>query len=76
MSKDKIRTFIAIDLSEDFKSLLDPVLNELKDIAPKIKWVSTSGVHITLKFLGDITPKQKERIELLLKQLDKRLYFI
>ena len=71
MSKDKIRTFIAIDLSEDFKSLLEPILNKLNNIDPKIKWVRTSGVHITLKFLGDITYKQKERIELLLKSSTK-----
>jgi 2'-5' RNA ligase len=71
MAKDKIRSFIAIDLPEEFKILLNPVLEELKRIAPKIKWIKTSGIHITLKFLGDISPKQREKIESLLESSTK-----
>jgi 2'-5' RNA ligase len=71
MTKNKIRSFIAIDLPGDFKHVLDPVLNQLKRITPKIKWVKSSGVHITLKFLGDITPKKKEEIQQILKSSTK-----
>jgi 2'-5' RNA ligase len=49
-----IRAFIAIELPESVKALLDQVQQELKSLRLKAKWVRTENIHLTLKFLGDI----------------------
>ena len=64
MIDTSIRSFIAIELPDDLKKGLKVFQNSLK--LPKhnfVKWVSIDGIHITLKFLGNITPKQIDDIK-------------
>lgn len=52
-----IRAFIAIDLPADIQSQLGRVIESLK--GPKtsaVRWVPSNNIHLTLKFLGDISP--------------------
>lgn len=52
-----IRAFIAIDLSPDIQRRLDDVVHNYKtqlDNVP-IRWVAASNIHLTLKFLGDVS---------------------
>jgi 2'-5' RNA ligase len=52
---EKIRAFIAIELPDEVKADLSLVQSRLKpERHPYVKWVSTDGIHLTLKFLGDI----------------------
>jgi 2'-5' RNA ligase len=54
-----IRTFIAIELSQELKSELAKLQAKLKSPACTfVKWVAPDSIHITLKFLGNI-PLQK-----------------
>jgi 2'-5' RNA ligase len=52
-----IRAFIAIDLSPEIHQRLDEVLGnyrgQLKEIP--IRWVLVTNIHLTLKFLGDVS---------------------
>jgi 2'-5' RNA ligase len=52
-----IRAFIAIDLSSDIQHRLDEVVQNYKNQLPKIpiRWVAASNIHLTLKFLGDVS---------------------
>ena len=52
-----IRAFIAIDLSSDIQHRLDDVLQNYKSQLPNIpiRWVAASNIHLTLKFLGDVS---------------------
>jgi 2'-5' RNA ligase len=52
-----IRAFIAIDLSPDIQQRLDEVLQNYKSQLPNIpiRWVAASNIHLTLKFLGDVS---------------------
>lgn len=52
-----IRAFVAIDLTQDLYTSLEKVSNDLQaalDGMP-IRWVPTSKIHLTLKFLGDVS---------------------
>lgn len=49
-----MRTFVAVDLNSEVKARLSDLITLLKRSQPKIKWVNTQGMHITLKFLGEI----------------------
>lgn len=51
-----MRTFLAVLLSEETKSRLAQVTEELKRTGADVKWVEEDNFHITLFFLGDINP--------------------
>jgi len=52
---EQIRSFIAIELPEDIKTALSRLQAQLKSgNNPYVKWADPYGVHLTLKFLGNI----------------------
>jgi len=53
---EQIRTFIAIELSQDLKDSLTRLQGRLKRQVPErsVRWVRPDGIHLTLKFLGDV----------------------
>jgi 2'-5' RNA ligase len=57
---EKIRTFIAIELDESIKDSLTELQERLKGEAPRgsVRWVRSGGIHLTLKFLGDVPADQ------------------
>lgn len=60
---EKIRSFIAIELPGGLKLELAQLQARLKvDNQPRIKWVNPNGMHLTLKFLGNIEPKMIDPI--------------
>lgn len=59
---DKIRAFIAIDLPPHVLGEIKTVTDDLKGKTKGLKWVRQEGIHLTLKFLGDITPDQADLI--------------
>jgi RNA 2',3'-cyclic 3'-phosphodiesterase len=52
---DKIRAFIAIELSEDVKRTLTRLQNKLKSgCQAPVRWTDPDSTHLTLQFLGDV----------------------
>jgi RNA 2',3'-cyclic 3'-phosphodiesterase len=51
-TRSTIRTFVAIDLPSDVKSILADVQAEVRRFGAPVKWVDPAGIHVTLKFLG------------------------
>lgn len=51
-----IRSFIAVELDQDVLDGLMGVQDELRtnEWADEIRWVRPEGIHLTLKFLGDV----------------------
>lgn len=53
---DQIRSFIAIELPEDLKRSLARFRDGLKKDTPSgVRWVDPEGIHLTLKFLGNVS---------------------
>lgn len=52
--KPTIRTFIALDIAPDIKSIIRKAIKPLQTAWPGIRWTDDSQLHITLKFLGDV----------------------
>ncbi len=52
-----IRAFIALDLTPEIRGRLDKVEAKLKDglAGVPIRWAPGSNIHLTLKFLGDVS---------------------
>ena len=56
--KGYIRTFIAIELPPEIKEAMAGVQAELRKSDADVGWVRPEGVHLTLKFLGDVEEKK------------------
>jgi len=54
-----LRSFIAIELSPLIKAKIEEIQNKLKSLTSEVRWVRPEGIHLTLKFLGNI---EEERI--------------
>ena len=52
---EQIRSFIAVKLPEPVLHRVQTVQTGLKEYGFNIRWVKPAGIHLTLKFLGDIT---------------------
>ena len=57
-----MRVFIAIDIDEQIRKALGKLQDELQGKADikkgDVKWVNPQSMHLTLKFLGEITDQQ------------------
>lgn len=61
--EDKIRAFIAIELNNEIKRAINDFEKRLIAIAPSgLRWVKTDQLHLTLKFLGDISQAQSQQV--------------
>jgi 2'-5' RNA ligase len=60
---EQIRSFIAIELPEEAKEGLARLRRRLeRDEHKSVKWVDPKGIHLTLKFLGNISAGQVAQI--------------
>ncbi len=67
-----LRAFIAIKLSEELKGHIGEVQAELKRRAfglDGLGWVRPEGIHLTLRFLGDIVEEQVEALGAMLRDV-------
>jgi 2'-5' RNA ligase len=66
---EQIRSFIAIELPEEAKKGLARLRKELeRDEHKFVKWVDPGGIHLTLKFLGNIPSKRVTEITEAIKE--------
>jgi 2'-5' RNA ligase len=53
-----MRLFIAIDLPEDWKDRLAQLQSSIEWLGRGISWARPQGMHLTLKFLGEVPEEQ------------------
>lgn len=58
-----MRLFIAVNLEEELKKKIVPFQEELKKTGADVKWVAVENLHLTLKFLGEVTEEKIYSIE-------------
>ena len=70
---ERVRTFIAIELPEQVKALLARLQERLRRTGnDAVKWVDPQGIHLTLRFLGEIPASHLPDIERALMQAAQR----
>lgn len=67
-----MRAFIAIALPEHVRSSLARLQGELAQSGADVKWVSQAQLHLTLKFLDEITEEERQAVEALMGRLAGR----
>ena len=63
-----MRAFIGISLPEDVRTLLTRLIGDLSRGTTGVRWVAPEALHITLKFLGEISEAQREQVETLVRR--------
>ena len=64
-----MRAFIAIDLPEALRAALAGVQEALRIAARDARWTRPDGIHLTLKFLGQISDAQTQQVVEALAQI-------
>jgi 2'-5' RNA ligase len=69
MTADVIRTFIAVDLPSNVLDALGQISTQLQEKLSEtpVRWVDCSKMHLTLKFLGDISKENISMVEKILQ---------
>ena len=67
-----MRAFIAIDVNESVRDSLVRAQDYIGSKEAKIKFVERENLHITLKFLGEITEEQAEENKNILKKIAEK----
>jgi 2'-5' RNA ligase len=59
---ETMRAFIAVEIPDDLKARIDPVLSDLSSLGRDLKVVKRENLHFTVKFLGNISPNMIDPI--------------
>jgi 2'-5' RNA ligase len=60
---DQLRLFVACELPDDVRDALGRVQDDIRRTAgDKLRWVRPEGIHVTLKFLGEVEATRVEGI--------------
>ena len=55
----KLRLFVACELSHEVLNALGQIQHDLQNAgAEQLRWVRPEGIHLTLKFLGEVEAAQ------------------
>lgn len=59
-----VRAFIAVELPEEVRAYLAKIQSELRQALSRgVRWQYTQGIHLTLKFLGDVEIDRLSQVE-------------
>ncbi len=58
-----MRLFAAIDLPDHVKEQLAETVAELRTSGADVRWVHKASMHVTLKFLGAVEPREVGAID-------------
>ena len=58
-----MRAFLSINLTESICDAIQELQMELDATTSGIRWTAPHSCHITLNFLGDITPEQAQELQ-------------
>ena len=63
-----LRAFIAVEIPQEIREAVGKATAPLqKGIGSIVRWVSTENMHLTLKFLGDVSPANVELLSQMLR---------
>jgi RNA 2',3'-cyclic 3'-phosphodiesterase len=48
-----MRTFVALDLDPVIRQRIQNFIEEVRGLAPEVRWLSAQSLHVTLKFIGE-----------------------
>ena len=71
-----MRAFIAIELPKPIREALAREQARFRAVCPDARWTRPEGIHLTLKFLGQISDEQAAQVKQALDQIERFEKFI
>ncbi|MBI4233331.1 MAG: RNA 2',3'-cyclic phosphodiesterase [Chloroflexi bacterium] len=65
---EMLRLFIAVELSAEVKAALGQLIGAMRHRVEGVRWVDPDGIHLTMKFLGDVPSEQAAAIAAAMQQ--------
>jgi 2'-5' RNA ligase len=66
---DHVRLFVACEVPDEAKSSIGEVIETLRSRSgTAVRWIRPEGVHVTLKFLGEVPVRQLPAIKLAIQE--------
>jgi 2'-5' RNA ligase len=66
-----MRAFIAIELPESIHEALRKEQARFRAVCPDARWTRPEGIHLTLKFLGEISGQQEAEVKNALSRMER-----
>jgi RNA 2',3'-cyclic 3'-phosphodiesterase len=63
-----VRLFVALDIPAEVRRAIGEMIARLRDVTRGARWVRAEGVHVTLKFIGEMPARQVAAIEEALRE--------
>ena len=63
-----MRLFVAVDLPADLRARLGAIQEALRPAPLHVRWARAGGIHLTLKFLGEVAAERLETVEAALRE--------
>ncbi|MGK2965684.1 MAG: RNA 2',3'-cyclic phosphodiesterase [Tepidiformaceae bacterium] len=68
-AEEHVRLFVACEIPEDAREIITTVIGDLRSRSGEtVRWVRPEGLHITLKFLGEVPVKKLPAIKLAIQE--------
>jgi RNA 2',3'-cyclic 3'-phosphodiesterase len=58
-----VRLFVALHISQDIRGAITNLVCELKSLDASWKWTRTENLHVTLRFLGEVSPDKLQTVK-------------
>lgn len=67
--QDHVRLFVACEVPDEVKEAIGETIEGLrKKSGPAVRWIKPEGVHVTLKFLGEVPVKKLPAVKLAIQE--------
>lgn len=64
-----MRVFVALDIPQEVRAAIGALIERLRPVSRIARWVRIEGIHVTLKFIGEVPPEKIELIKASLSQI-------
>jgi 2'-5' RNA ligase len=61
-----VRVFVAIDVPQDVRRALGELIAKLEKTGRGARWMRPEGMHVTLKFIGEVPDETVEKVKVIL----------
>jgi RNA 2',3'-cyclic 3'-phosphodiesterase len=69
-----MRLFVAIEIEPAIRERINEFVTRLRPKISEARWVRPEGLHITLKFLGNVADERRDAIENALKTIQRKSF--
>ena len=65
-----MRLFVALDIDENIRGRIARFIDGVRGFAPDARWVRPESLHVTLKFIGEKSEEEVEKIKRVLETIE------